>query len=76
MAEQKSFDRGMLAGVLLTLGAYGINWFITPMRHPDATSLQQLAAGVQVLAGIGGAIWLISRSRSRRSAPLVHHGEE
>ena len=75
MAEQRSFDRGFVAGMLLMLGAYGVNWFITPMQHPDASTLQQLAAGIQVVVGVGGAIWLISRSRSRRPAPLDAHGE-
>jgi hypothetical protein len=72
MTDQKSFDWGMVAGVLLMLGANALHWFITPMRHPDATTFQQLATGAQAVVGVGGAIWLITRWRVRRaSTPAV-----
>jgi hypothetical protein len=71
MTEQKSFDRGMLAGMLLMLGAIALHWFITPMRHPDAGTIEYWLTGIQAVVGIGGAIWLIVRRRARPSASSV-----
>jgi len=68
MTNQKAFDWGVLAGILLMLGADALHWFITPMRHPDATTVNYVATAVQAIVGIGGAGWLFVR-RSRPSAP-------
>ena len=40
MSSKKAFDRGLLAGLLLMLGAQGVYWFITSQSHPDAGSLR------------------------------------
>ncbi len=59
MNSKKAFDRGLLAGLLLMLGAQGVYWFITPMSHPDAGSTQTALVVLQCLAGLGGGAWLI-----------------
>jgi len=61
MSSKKAFDRGLIAGVLLMLGAQGVYWFITPMSHPAAGSMQTALVVVQCLAGLGGGAWLIRR---------------
>lgn len=61
MAKSEVFGRGALAGMLATVGAIAVHWFITPARHPDAGRWAQIAALVEVLVGFGGAAWLTWR---------------
>jgi|GEM_PF-5678490 len=57
-------QRALSAAVLACVGAQAAHWFITPMRHPDASSLRAGLVAIQARAGFGGAFWLL---RSRRS---------
>ena len=59
MSSKKAFDRGLLAGLLLMLGAQGVYWFITPHSHPDAGSLRTALVAIQCLVGFGGGAWLM-----------------
>jgi hypothetical protein len=68
MSNDKGFDRGLLAGVLLMLGASAAHWFITPMAHPDASTMQRIGATAQALLGFGGFAWLTWRNRRRVTA--------
>ena len=70
MARQStSFGRGMLAGVLVMVGALGAHWFITPDAL-GATAFDRVFTGAQILVGFGGAVWvgLWDRFETRRSA--------
>lgn len=67
MTKQKPFEWGVVAGMLLILGADALHWFITPMQHPDASTMMRLAMGAQAVVGIGGGVWLIMRQRARSS---------
>ena len=64
MAENKSFNRGLLVGILAMLGAQAAHWFLTPMNHPDASALRTTGVGIQVVAGFGGAIWTAMQQRA------------
>src|SRR5438105_3445579 len=44
MSDTKSFDWGMVAGMVLIIAANAGNWLITPMRHPDAGPIRQSLA--------------------------------
>jgi threonine/homoserine/homoserine lactone efflux protein len=68
MSNDKGFDRGLLAGVLLMLGASAMHWFITPMAHPGASTLQRVGVIAQALIGFGGFAWLTWRNRRRVTA--------
>ena len=68
MSSNNAFDRGLVAGVLLMLGAGAIHWFITPAAHPDPSSLQRVGTVIQAVAGFGGFAWLTWRNRQRVSA--------
>lgn len=67
MNSMKAFDRGMLAGILLMVGAQGLYWFATASAHPDASSLRTAMVAFQCVAGFGGMLWLL-RSRTGDSA--------
>jgi hypothetical protein len=71
MNDTKSFDWGMVAGMLFLLAANAGNWLITPMRHPDAGPIQQSWAVAQAVVCFVAAIWIIRRHRSRRAAQAV-----
>ena len=57
------FDRGVLTGTLLMLGASAVHWLITPMRHPDASTLEHAWAIAQALGAFGTAGWLLRFQR-------------
>ena len=55
----------LIGALLLALvGAQAVHWFITPIRHPDASALRTGLVAVQALVGLGGAAWLL-RTRHR-----------
>lgn len=67
MNTDRVFNSGVLAGMLLMLAASGGHWLITPMRHPDATTLDRALVGVQVIVSFGVGLWLFWRHRRSRS---------
>jgi len=62
MAKPTSFNRGVLAGILLSLGAQALHWFITP-DHIHASALREVGVALQATVGFGGAWWLYARQR-------------
>ncbi len=67
MSLKKAFDRGLIAGMLLMLGAQAVYWFIG--GHPDASSVRTALVVVQCVVGLGGGAWLIGlRARLSESA--------
>ena len=68
MSNDKGFNHGLLAGMLVMLGASAIHWFITPMAHPDASTMQRSGVIAQALIGFGGVAWLTWRNRRRVTA--------
>ncbi|MHB1095293.1 MAG: hypothetical protein ACYC3F_03895 [Gemmatimonadaceae bacterium] len=67
MASDKSFNSGMLAGVLFALAAQAGNWLITPMSHPDASNARWVGVVAQGVICISVAMWLFWRQRGRRT---------
>ncbi|HEY3285945.1 MAG TPA: hypothetical protein VGJ96_02365 [Gemmatimonadaceae bacterium] len=65
MDSDKSFNSGMLAGVLLALAAQAGNWLITPMSHPDASNARWAGVVAQGLVCASVALWLVWRRRAR-----------
>lgn len=61
----------MLAGVLAMIGASAAHWLITPIQHPDASNMQQLLVVLQLLIGLGGALWLTLRERKHGNDEAV-----
>lgn len=64
---RRVFDNGMLAGMALMLGGISVNWLITPMSHPDASTARTIGIAVQAVVSFGLALWLILRRRPRAS---------
>lgn len=60
MNQRRSFDLGVLAGILLMLGADAIRWFIASW-HPDAGAARTILVALQLVVCLGGAVWLILR---------------
>ena len=69
MREQKAFDLGVLAGFLFAVAAFSVNWLITPMSHPSASSLQRAGVIAQALLSLGIALFLVLRRRTPRPSP-------
>jgi hypothetical protein len=65
MSNSSGFERGVFAGILVAVGASAVNWFITPMSHPDASTLRNVGVAIQAVLGLGVGIWLIMRERIR-----------
>lgn len=63
MANDRSFERGVAAGILLMLGADAGHWFITPAAHPTATLAQTAGVWAQLIVGLGGSGWMLWRAR-------------
>jgi hypothetical protein len=74
MTKSSGFDRGVLAGILITFGAVSGNWLITPAQHPDASTLRTIGVVAQAVLGIGVGVWMIVRERSlqKRQAAAVN----
>jgi hypothetical protein len=72
MREQKAFDVGAAAGFFLALAAWAGNWLITPMSHPDATTLRRTLVIAQALVCLAVALFLFLTKRPRvSSSPAV-----
>ena len=69
MARGDPFSYGVLAGMLLMVGADAIRWFITQSAHPSASPTRTIAVALQALIAFGAAvgIWLAYRRSVRRS---------
>jgi len=67
MSNSSGFERGVIAGILVAIGASAVNWFITPMSHPDASTLRNVGVAIQATVGLGVGIWLIMRERIQRA---------
>jgi hypothetical protein len=72
MSKSSGFDRGVLAGMLITIGAVSGNWLITP--HQGASSLRTIGVVAQAVLTLGIGAWLILRERSlqKRQAAAVN----
>ena len=57
MSERRAFDHGMAAGILLMVGAQAMHWFIS--GHPEAGSVRTYLVVLQLVGGLGGAVWMI-----------------
>ena len=62
MSKSSGFDRGVLAGMLISVGAGSGNWLITP--HPGASTLRTIGVVAQAVLTLGIGVWLIVRERS------------
>ena len=69
MGERRSFDDGMLAGLLFALAGWAGNWLITPMRHPDAGPLRVALVVGQAVVCVSVAVWLVLHRRPRAGVP-------
>lgn len=47
MNTHSSFQSGVIAGMLLMLGAQALHWFIAPGAHPDASQLRHVGVALQ-----------------------------
>lgn len=65
VAYRNSRDNA-LSFLLLVIAGKGGNWLITPMRHPDATTVDYVLTWVQIVVCLVAAIRLhrIARARS------------
>lgn len=68
MNAKKARDYGALAGMLLMLACWSVNWLITPMAHPEASRARELAVVAQVLISGALALWCWQRA-TRESKP-------
>lgn len=59
--SNKIFKSGWIAGFLMAVAAQGGNWLITPMSHPDASTLRTYAVVAQVAICAGVSLWLTWR---------------
>jgi len=66
LAEPKSDTA--IGALLLLVAAKSGNWLITPMRHPDASTLDYVLTWIQLGACLVAGIWLLRRARSRPGA--------
>lgn len=57
METENARKYGALSGVFLMLAAMGGNWLITPMAHPDASSMLRVGVVAQVVVGLAVAVW-------------------
>lgn len=62
MSKSSGFDRGVLAGMLIMIGAASGNWLITP--HPGSSTLRTIGVVAQAVLALGVGAWLIVRERS------------
>jgi hypothetical protein len=67
MVEQASFYRGLFVGVLLMLGGQAVGWFIQSPDAADPSDARTAAVILQAVVGFGGAMWLFSQQRRRKS---------
>jgi hypothetical protein len=67
MSNSSEFERGVFAGLIIAFGASAVNWLITPMSHPDASTLRTIGVAVQAILGLGVGVWLIAHERIKRN---------
>lgn len=60
-----AFEKGVLAGIVLSFGASAGNWLLG--NHPDASTARTVAVLLQAILGLGIGVVLILRDRSRRA---------
>lgn len=65
MNDTRAFQRGLLAGTLMMLGANAVHWFIS---HPEVSTSRTVMVGLQLAIGLGGAAWLVFRHRRALAA--------
>ena len=68
MSDKKSFDSGLVAGMLLAVSAQAVHWLITPLQHPDAGPIRHGLVVAQAVVAGGVALYLIRARRLRTSA--------
>ena len=56
MTRRAAFMRGVTAGLLVAMSANAVNYFITPMSHPDDGAVRVAFAWIQLFAGLIGAV--------------------
>jgi hypothetical protein len=61
----------LLAGVMWIVGAFGGHWLITPANHPEATTINYVAAWVQLVGCAAVAIWAWRRSKTADTRPAA-----
>lgn len=64
MSKSSGFDRGVVAGMLIVVGAVSGNWLITLAQHPGASTLRTIGVVTQAVLALGLGVWLIVRERS------------
>jgi len=70
MSERKSFNLGVVVGMLLLVGAQAIHWFIS--SYPDGSSGRVIGVALQAVVGFGTAAGLyLFHRRTARTADRV-----
>ncbi len=64
MIDRKKSDH-LLGVLLLLIAGKGGNWLLTPMRHPQATTLDYILTWGQLIVSIAAGIWLLRRARAQ-----------
>jgi len=64
-------DWQLFAAVMWMIGALGGHWLITPARHPDAGTVNVVAAWVQLIGGVALGIWGWRRSTRSGEKPAA-----
>ena len=67
MADRKLSDN-LIGFFLLLLAGKGGNWLITPMRHPNASTLDYVLTWIQIVVCVVAGIYLLRKARSRPGA--------
>ncbi len=65
MDPRKSFNTGVVAGLLFAIAAQAGNWLITPMSHPNASDARWAGVVAQGTICMSTALWLVWRQRRR-----------
>ena len=69
MDIKQARSSGALAGVFLTIAAWGCNWLITPAAHPDASSVREAAVIAQVVITAALGVWFWRRGGRAAGLP-------
>jgi hypothetical protein len=64
-------QRVLIAAVLLVVAADAVHWFIGGSAHSDAGAIRRILVALQAVVGLGGAAWLLLRSRARQRETRV-----
>ena len=60
-----------VAGLMCLVAGLGGHWLITPARHPDAATINVVAAWAQVVGGVALAIWASRRAKVASHEPAA-----